>query len=139
MKLLDTTFLVHYWGGDDEVAAYLDAYEEEEFVTTTFNLKEIAVGRELQGELDRHEIRSTFEWVEIVSFEREHAFIAGELEAQLHRDDEVNGDKINALTGDVLIAAVAKAEGATVVTENVADFEPFEGVSVEQYRSRAEH
>lgn len=135
MKLLDTTFLVHYWGGEEEVAAYLETHDEAEFVTTTFNLKEIAVGRELQGELDRHEIRSTFEWVDIVPFEREHAFLAGELEAQLHRDDEVNGDKINALTGDVLIAAVARAEGATVVTENVEDFELFDEVSVERYRS----
>jgi len=136
MKLLDTTFLVHYWGGLDEVAAYLEAHDEAEFVTTTFNLKEIAVGRELQGALDRPESRSTFEWVEIIPFELEHAFLAGELEAELHRDDAVNGDKINALTGDVLIAAVAKAEGATVVTENVEDFALFDGVAVERYRSQ---
>lgn len=133
MKLLDTTFLIHYWGGVDAVASYLEANEDTEFVTTTLNIKEIAVGRELQGQLNRPEIRSTFDWVRIVPFQTDHAFIAGELEATLHRDESVNRDTINALAGDLLIAAVAKEQNATVVTENVDDFEGFDGVSVEGY------
>ena len=133
MKLLDTTFLIHYWGGMDAVAAYLEANEEHEFITTPLNVKELAVGRALQGRLDRHEIRSTFDWVRIVPFDTTHAFLAGELEAQLHRDPEVNQDKINALAGDLLIAAVARSTDATVVTRNTDDFEQFDGVVVENY------
>ena len=134
MKLLDTTFLIHYWGGNDAVASYLNAHEDSEFITTTLNIKEIAVGRELQGQLSRAEIQSAFDWVRIVPFEAEHAFVAGELEATLHRNESVNQDKINALAGDLLIAAVAKEQNATVVTENINDFEQFDGVSVEEYR-----
>lgn len=134
MKLLDTTFLIHYWGGDDAVASYLAAHEDSEFITTTLNIKEIAVGRELQGQLSRPEIRSAFDWLRIVPFEADHAFLAGELEATLHRDESVNQDKINALGGDLLIAAVAKEQNATVVTENTDDFDRFDGVSVEGYR-----
>lgn len=133
MKLLDTTFLIHYWAGRDDVRDYLERHSESEFITTTLNIKEIAVGRALQEELDRHEILSTFEWLNIVPFQAEHAFIAGQLEAELHRDEDVNQDKINSLTGDVLIAAVAKNRGASVVTKNTADFEPFDGVSTETY------
>jgi len=33
----------------------------------------------------------------------------------------------------LLVAAVARETGATVVTEDVDDFEVFEGVSVESY------
>ncbi|MUV90129.1 PIN domain-containing protein [Halapricum sp. CBA1109] len=135
MKLLDTTFLIRYWAGEDDVRAYLEGHEEAEFATTTLNLKEIAVGRELQGKLDREEILATFEWVRIVPFSIDHAIAAGELEAALHRDESVNQDNINALTGDLLIAAVARERGATVVTENVEDFESFDGVAVETYRS----
>lgn len=134
MKLFDTTFLVHYWGGVEDVAGYLEAHEDEEFVTTAFNLKEIAVGRELQGAFDEQEIRSTFDWVRILPFDLDHAFFAGQLEASLYRDDDVNGDKINALAGDILIAGVAKELDATVVTENATDFELFDGVAVESYR-----
>ena len=133
MKLLDTTFLIHYWGGHDSVRRYLEAHEETEFVTTALNIKEIAVGRALQDELSPREIRSTFEWVRVVPFDIDASFVAGELEATLHRDETVNQDKINALAGDLLIAAVAKQRGATVVTENTDDFEAFDGVTVESY------
>jgi predicted nucleic acid-binding protein len=132
MKLLDTTFLVHYWAGREAVRDYLERHEESEFATTTLNIEEIAVGRELQGHGNRHAILSQFEWLRIVPFRAEHAFVAGQLEAALHRDDEINRDKINALTADVLIAAVADAQGATVVTENTTDFELL-GVPVETY------
>lgn len=133
MKLLDTTFLIHYWAGRQAVADYLERHEEEEFVTTTLNIKEIAVGREIQGKLDPVEIQSKFEWTTILPFQMEHAVTAGELEADFHRDETVNRDKINSLVGDLLIAAVAKEEGATVVTQNTDDFERFDGVAVESY------
>ena len=133
MKLLDTTFLIHYWAGKQPVREYLEAHKEHEFCTTTLNLKEIAVGQALRGELDRQEIAATFDWVTVRPFEREHAFAASELEATLHETAGVNQDKINALAADVLIAAVAKTENATVVTKSVADFEQFEGVAVETY------
>ena len=133
MKLLDTTFLIHYWGGYEAVRTYLEAQDDTEFVTTALNIKGIAVGRALQGELSPPEIRSTFDWVRVVPFDIDASFMAGELEAALHRDETVNQDKINALAGDLLIAAVAKQRGATVVTQNTADFERFDGVSVDSY------
>ena len=133
MKLLDTTFLIHYWGGKGPVRKYLEANEEEEFITTTINLKEIAVGRALQGKLDRAELESAFGWVEVVPIGMGAAINAAELEAELQRDTAVNGDRTNALAGDLLIAAVARDKNATVVTRNVSDFEQFDGVSVEQY------
>ncbi len=133
MKLLDTTFLIHYWGGRESVEAYLDTHERCEFVTTTINIKEIAVGRALQNSLDPFEIRSAFDWLTISPFTAEHAFIAGELERDLHQNESINSDKINALAADVLIAAVAKEKDAVVVTRNTEDFSIFDGVSVETY------
>lgn len=133
-KLLDTTFLVHYWAGTPAVANYLDEQADStEFVTTTINLKEIAVGRKLQGEFDPFEIRSTFDWIDIVSFDADHALIAGELEATLRRGDDHNQDKINSLAADLLIAGVARDLDIPVVTRNVDDFELFDGVEVERY------
>lgn len=45
----------------------------------------------------------------------------------------INQDEINSLRGDLLIAAVAKAENAPVVTRNTDDFNQFAGVSAESY------
>jgi len=133
MKLLDTTFLIHYWAGREAAKDYLETHEKEEFVTTTLNIKEIAVGRKIQGKLDPIEIQTTFEWTTILPFQVEHAFIAGELEAAFHQDEKVNQDKINSLSGDLLIGAIAKETGATVVTRNTDDFQLLDGVSVESY------
>lgn len=133
-KLLDTTFLIHYWAGRDAVKEYLEAHEEtSEFVTTAINLKEIAVGRELQGSFDPAEIRSKFEWVEAIPFDSDHAMVAGQMEATLRKNDEVNQQKVNELAGDLFIAAVAKNLNASVVTRNVDDFEMLDGVAVETY------
>lgn len=132
-KLLDTTFLTHHWAGRDRVAAYLEAQSDAtEYVTTTINLKEIAVGRKLTGAFDPVEIRAQFEWVRVVPITSEIAWEVADLEARLHGDGEINRDRINSLAGDAIIAGAASELGATVVTENVEDFERL-GVAVEGY------
>ena len=133
MKLLDTTFLIHYWAGVDAVESYLQEHDEEAFVTTTLNIKELAVGVELRDDVAPEEIVPTFEWVEIRPFRTEHALVAGALEAAFHRDDGTNRKELDALVADLLIAAVAIEEGATVVTRNTEDFERFENLDVEAY------
>jgi len=133
-RVLDTTFLIHYWSGEPRAERYLEAHEEDtEFLTTALNLKEIAVGRQLQDAFDREEILATFDWLRVVPFDIDHAFAAGELEATLRRSESPNQDRVNALLGDLLVAAVARDLDAAVVTENVDDFEMFDDVSVKTY------
>lgn len=134
MNLLDTTFLIDYWAGTDRARDYLvKTAETETFISTAITLKELAVGRAIQGRLDRQELLTTFGWVTFVPFEPTHAFHAAEMEADLREREDVNQARMNALAADLLIAAVARSEGATVVTENVRDFELFEGITVDTY------
>ena len=67
------------------------------------------------------------------SFSAEYAYFAGEIEAQLQADPEIRQDRINSLMGDILIAGVATAFEAPVVTRNVEDFKLFDNISVETY------
>lgn len=133
MKLLDSTFLAHYARGADAVSAYLSEHEGEQFVTSTINIKEIAVGAHLVDDPTHEEILTDFGWVDIRPFSTDHAYFAGEIEAQLQDDPEFRQDRINSLMGDILIAGVALTLDAPIVTRNVDDFEPFDGVSVETY------
>jgi predicted nucleic acid-binding protein len=133
MKLLNSTFLAHYTRGADVVFEYLSEHEDEQFVTSTINVKEIAVGAHLVEDPTYHEILTDFGWVDIRPFSTEHAYFAGEIEAQLQDDPEIRQDRINSLMGDILIAGVAVALDAPIVTRNVDDFELFDGVSVETY------
>lgn len=75
-----------------------------------------------------------FEWPTLVPFETEHAFVAAELEATLRQQSDVDQDRLNALTADLLVAAVAAERNATVVPENARDFALFDGIPVETYR-----
>ena len=113
--------------------SYLESQPEgTEYLTTTINLKEIAVGRKLVGEFDPVEIQSQFEWVRVVPITPASAWAIAEIESDLHQADEVNRDRINALAGDAIIAGVAADLDATVVTDNVDDFETL-GVPTETY------
>jgi hypothetical protein len=132
-KLLDTTFLIHHWGGHESVKSYLESQPDAtEYVTTTINLKEIAVGRKLVDEFEPDKITAQFEWVRVVPITPEIAWEIAEIEAKLHRADDVNRDRIDALAGDTIIAGAAAELDATVVTRNVADFRIL-GVQAETY------
>jgi predicted nucleic acid-binding protein len=133
MRLLDTTFLIGYERGVEAVASYLADHEDEEFVTSTICMKELAVGKHLIGTPSRADLTTNYGWLRIVPFTVEHAYHAGALEATLHADPDVNRDGINSLSGDVLIAGVARSLGAAVVTRNAEDFGRFDGVAVESY------
>lgn len=133
-KLLDTTFLIHYWGGRERTESYLEANEaSSEFLTTTLNLQEIAIGLEFSDDLDPVTVETVFDWIEFVPFEPKHAYEAARLETAVRRDDSINGDKVNELTADILIAAVGKHCDATIVTKNTDDFELLDGIDVESY------
>lgn len=123
--LLDTTFLIDYLGGSDDVRRFLEAHEDEEFATTAMNYKEVAVGLRLDDAFDPERLAAAFEWLDVVPVASEHALAASAFEAELYRSDDHTRRAVDAATADLLIAGVAEAEGMTVVTRNVDDFEPF--------------
>ncbi|WP_123535163.1 type II toxin-antitoxin system VapC family toxin [Halosimplex salinum] len=135
MKLLDTTFLAHYYRGDPRVESFLSAHEDgdEDLFTSTINVEEIAVGvHTVEDDPSLESLLADLGWLRVTPFEDEDAFAAAAIEAELLDDDGVGQDRINALAGDVLIAGVADRRDATVVTENVDDFEAL-GVPVKAY------
>lgn len=134
MKLLDTTFLIDYWAGTDDSKSYLEEQEESEsFISTTINLKELAVGQALGDELNPFAIQTTFGWLDFRPFGIEAAFEAASLEAGLRQRPDVNQDRVNTVAGDLLIAAIAQVHDSPVVTRDRSDFDLFESVAVESY------
>ncbi|MFC7325134.1 type II toxin-antitoxin system VapC family toxin [Halorubrum rutilum] len=123
--LLDTTFLIDYLNGADDVRRFLEAHENDEFATTAMNYKEVAVGWRLNDAFDPAELSAAFDWLEIVAITSEHALAASEFEAELYRSDEHTRRAVDAATADLLIAGVAEAEGMTVATRNIEDFDSF--------------
>lgn len=132
MKLLDTTFLIDYLSGDAGVESYLETYEDGDLVTTTINIKELAVGARIAGDGGKHDLLSRFGWLRIHPFTVDHAILAGQIESDLRADGTIPSERIDDLTGDILIAAVAADSNGTVITRNTTDFELL-GVDTERY------
>ena len=123
--LLDTTFLIDYLNGSDDVGRFLESHEGDEFATTAMNYKEVAVGWRLNDAFDPAELSAAFDWLEIVPIASEHAVAASEFEATLYRAEEHTRRAVDAATADLLVAGTADAEAMTVVTRNVDDFDRF--------------
>ena len=100
-------------------------------VTSSINLKEIAVGKILVEEPTPtvEEVLADFGWLEAESFSQRHALESARIEAELRGA----GSYEPGLAADVLIAGVARSLDAPVVTRNTSDFEKFDGISVEKY------
>jgi len=90
---------------------------------------QVAVGRRLDGAFDAERLAAAFAWLDVVPIGREHALAASAFEAELYRSDDHTRRAVDAAAADLLIAGVADAEGMTVVTRNVDDFEPFVAVA----------
>jgi predicted nucleic acid-binding protein len=131
MKLLDTTFLVDHQRGDKDVAEFLERQDSnEKLVTSSINLKEIAVGKMMIEDPTPSfdDVLADFGWLTVEPFDETQALEAARIEAEL-RD---SGDYEPSLSADILIAGVARDIGAPVVTRNVSDFEKI-GVDTETY------
>lgn len=129
MKLLDSTFLVDHLRGAEAAATYLEEHDDETLVTTSINLKEIAVGLIAVDDAGFHEVRGALGWLDVVPFEPTHGYRAARIESELREDDAYEPR----LAGDLLIAGAAADLGAPVVTRDGDDFERFAGVPVESY------
>ena len=101
-------------------------------MTSTLCVKELAIDKHIVGDPTLADVLAPYGWLKVVPFRTDHAIVAGEMEAELHADESVNRDQIDAVAGDLLIAAVARAMDATVVTNNREDFDRFD-VAVEGY------
>lgn len=133
MKLLDSTFLVDYARGRDAVETYLAENDNETFLTSAINLKELAAGAHHVSNPSKQEFLADFGWLTVVPFDEDAAYHAGKIEADLRSEPDVYEHEIDSMWGDVLIAGVARSREVPVVTRNVDDFERFDGVSVLSY------
>lgn len=127
--------MIHFLTSKTRVAPHLEAHDtpETQFLASTISMKELAVGLHVVTDKPTlADLRADLGWVDVRPFSTRHAFVAGQIEAAL-RDRGVPQDRLNALGGDVLVGGVARAENATVVTENEDDFELLPGVDVEPY------
>ncbi|MBI4705379.1 MAG: type II toxin-antitoxin system VapC family toxin [Deltaproteobacteria bacterium] len=126
IHLLDTNTLIYYFKGIGRVAQRLLATPPRQVAVSTVTLYEIETGiAKSQNPGTRRKQLSEFEsLVTVLGLGREEARTAARIRAQL----EAAGTPIGPL--DNLIAGIAVAQNATLVTHNVKEFQRVPGLAV---------
>lgn len=124
--VLDTNAVIHFFKGKGQVAAHLLATPPGEVALTAITVFELERGvRKSPPGIDRRERLARFlAAIDVLSFDLRAAQLAAEIAVHL----EPKGRQIGPL--DTLIAAVALAHGATLVTHNTDEFSRVPGLDV---------
>lgn len=126
MYALDTNTLIYFFKGAGRVAEHLLARPPSEIgvpVVVVFEI-ETGIAKSQQPESRRKQFDQLLEAVNVLPFDREAAHQAAMLRAQLER----RGTPIGPL--DTLIAGIALAQRATLVTHNTGEFQRVKGLNL---------
>ncbi len=131
MVCLETTFIIDLLRKNENVGSILDKYKksQEEIFIATPSIMEIVKGAYLRfnSEIEAENIRRFLFAVNILDFDQESAFKAGEIEANLRKKGEIIDLE------DIMIAAIALKNNQRLITNNVKHFERIKGLQVEGY------
>ncbi|WP_266083139.1 type II toxin-antitoxin system VapC family toxin [Haladaptatus caseinilyticus] len=127
MNCLDSSFLIDYLEGDDGAQAWLDDHEDTMLATTTVALYETYRGvLWSHSSMTMDDVFDTFDWATVLDFDE----TAARESAQIQRELRESGTPVG--TPDVMIGAIVRSIGGTVVTRD-SDFDYIRGVDVENY------
>lgn len=117
MTFLDSSAIIDYLDGVDDVIRYIDEETEPPYFTSTMCIYEVTMGEvHTQGSSDVQGERAKFDWVNSLSLTEQIAMDAARLQHQLKQTGELTSAR------DILIAATARSTGDRLVVAD-ADFE----------------
>ncbi len=132
MLHLDTNVVVAYLRGNEDIAARLEAHLPDVAISSLV-LAELLYGAQSSQRAAENlaHVRRLLQVVQVASFDEKSAESYSELRAALRQKGRPIGEI------DVLIAAVALANKATLVTHNVKHFAIVEGLAIEDWISQS--
>lgn len=130
--MLDTNIcicLLNRSTGYEKILARIDGLAYEQVVISSLTLAELkhGIAKSVKKEANRIKLGYFLYQFECLSFDAEVAFCYGDIRIQL----ESRGTQIGPL--DTLIAAHALSLAATIVTNNVREFERVDGLAIENW------
>jgi predicted nucleic acid-binding protein len=114
MKVVDTTFLIDYLDDHDAVRDYLGTHPDV-YVTPAPALTEVLQGEAYKSDhstVDVPGARSALEFVDVLGIDEQLSVAAAEFASDVYPP----GPKIGAV--DAIVGALARREGATVVSND---------------------
>jgi tRNA(fMet)-specific endonuclease VapC len=124
--LLDTNTLIYFFKGLGSVAEHIAQHRPADLAISAITLHELEVGlaKSKQPTKQRNQLKLMLSTIAVLPLDADAAIAAAKLRAQL----ELMGKPIGPM--DTLIAGIAMANRATVVTRNTSEFERVNGLQV---------
>ena len=117
MIILDTSYLISLFRGDDRIAAIADVVDADEPSLTTITHFEIFRSRHKMGNKEKAYFSNIFAIYEVMSFDSRSSESASNIQSSLDRI----GTKVNVL--DVMIAGTMIGHGISRIATFDSDFE----------------
>ena len=126
MYVLDTNTLIYYFKGQGQIAQNLAKIPAQEIIIPTIVLFELQVGitKSTSPVKRTQQLHQILNRVNLVFFDKDAALAAAKIRANLQQ----KGTPIGSI--DILIAGIAVAHQATLVTHNVNEFSRVSGLSL---------
>ena len=131
MTCLDTSFIIDVLRGNPEINKIEKALEvsSKPVNVTTVTIMEVSRGIHLSNfpEIEKIKVHKLLSSLNILNFDKEAAFIAGEIETGLIR----KGEKID--LEDIMTAAIVINNNETLLTRNTKHFSRINNLKLEAY------
>jgi len=127
--LLDTNTCVYAIKREPSVLRHLQDRSPDDFGVSAITLAELWFGaiKSSRPQRTRESVDAFLKPFEVLPFEAEAAEKYAEIRLQLEKEGRPIGER------DLLIAAIARARGLTVVTHNAREFSRVSGLRVEDW------
>jgi len=131
LTLLDTNVLIHYLKGDPAIVARIRRASRAELAIPAIVVYELEYGtlRSKSAARRRRELEAGLAYIQQIPFDAVAAVAAARIRVELER----RGKTIGPL--DLLIAGTALSRGASLVTNNVAEFSRIPGLRVLDWKA----
>ena len=135
MVCLDTTFLIDVIHGEKKVEELEDELDNgsNKIFITSLSIAELIKGLNLKknsifvNTKEKEKIKYFISEIDILSFDKESAIIAGEIEADLINHGEIIGVE------DIMIASICIKNNERLITRNKKHFEKIKDLKIKSY------
>ena len=131
MVCFDTSFVIDFLRGDKKAVSMVEDFKEkDEFMSLVApSLIELISSAQLgiKRNQEKDKISRFISSITVLSLDKDSAFLAGELEGDLIMAGEQIGNS------DVMIGAIAKSNGESLITRNVKHFSKIQRLKVISY------
>jgi tRNA(fMet)-specific endonuclease VapC len=127
--VIDSDILIYFLKGQTEIVSKLSSYPIESIFTTRINAAELLYGAYNSSRIEQNlgKITAFLKALPILEFDQDASVIFAQDKAQLKQQGIPIADM------DLMIASITKANGFSLVTNNLKHFERIEKLKLERW------